>query len=214
MFLAGLSLPPAKLVPSQTGLDAIYKNATKPCAWVRNPQFWSYMPILGFWARVTPHPTSSAIFNSGVQWALNLRSAWKHGIMRMISIFQKISKSGAWRRALTDSPSTHPRDSIAIPASLMRGEYWVRSCSIRVQLQDPVARGTHCGMVARIRSEVGGESNQEIVSFCSCVRCEAACADEAMMFLSLGFPTTNSGPWAVGVGVPFVCVKANVRQMG
>ena len=60
---------------------------------------------------------------------------------------------------------------------------------------------------------LGGESNREIVSFRSCVRCEAACAGEAMMFLSLGFPTANSGPWAVGVGVPFVCVKANVRQM-
>ena len=35
LLLAGLGLPPAKLGPSQTDLDAICKNA-------KNPQFWSY----------------------------------------------------------------------------------------------------------------------------------------------------------------------------
>ena len=53
------------------------------------------MHILSFWVRVIPHPTSSAILNSAVQWALNLRSAWKNEIMRMISIWQKILKSEA-----------------------------------------------------------------------------------------------------------------------
>ena len=51
--------------------------------------------ILDFWVRAIPHPSSAAILNSGVQWALNLRSAWKNEIMRMISIVQEISKSGA-----------------------------------------------------------------------------------------------------------------------
>ena len=42
LFLAELALPPDKLGLSQTGSDVICKNATQPCAWVRNPQFWSY----------------------------------------------------------------------------------------------------------------------------------------------------------------------------
>ena len=79
------------------------------------------MHILGFWVRVVRHPTSSAILTSGVQWALNLRSAWR--TKSCASIFQKLSKSEAMAaRAHSDSPSTHPRDSIAIPASLMRGD--------------------------------------------------------------------------------------------
>ena len=32
--------------------------------------------------------------------------------------------------------------------------------------------------------------------FVSCVRCEAVCARETMMFLSLGLATVNSAPWA------------------
>ena len=32
------------------------------------------------------------MLNSEVQWALNLRLAWKNETMRMVSIFQKISK--------------------------------------------------------------------------------------------------------------------------
>ena len=43
-------------------------------------------------------------------------------------------------------------------------------------------------------SEVGGETNREIVSFRSCVRCEAVCERETMMFPSLGFATANSAP--------------------
>ena len=54
-----------------------------------------HMHILDFWARVVPHPSDAAILNSGVQWALNLRPTGKHEIMRMVSMFQKISKSGA-----------------------------------------------------------------------------------------------------------------------
>ena len=54
---------------------------------LRNPHLWSF--------RAIPHPTSPAILNSGAQWALNLRSAWKNEIMRMISIFWEISNSGA-----------------------------------------------------------------------------------------------------------------------
>ena len=71
-----------------------FKNVTKPCAWVRNPQFWScsHPHFLG---EGHPPPSSVAILNSGIQWALNLKSAWKNELMRMISIFQKISKSGA-----------------------------------------------------------------------------------------------------------------------
>ena len=53
------------------------------------------MHILDFWSRVIPHPSGTAILNSGVQWALSLWPAWKNEATRMISIFQKISKSGA-----------------------------------------------------------------------------------------------------------------------
>ena len=42
LILAGLGLPPAKLDPRQIGVDVIFKNVTKPCARLRNPQFWSY----------------------------------------------------------------------------------------------------------------------------------------------------------------------------
>ena len=91
--------------------------------WDRNPQFWS-LHILDFWVRVFPQPSSgAAILNSGVPTALNLRSGRKNKIMRMISIFQKISNLRAM--AVHAHPLTFyapPRDSIAIPASLMRGE--------------------------------------------------------------------------------------------
>ena len=69
-FLDGLGLPPAKFDLSQIGLDEIFKNATKPCAWVRNS---GAMHILDLWVRVIPHPSGAAIFNSEVQWALSLR---------------------------------------------------------------------------------------------------------------------------------------------
>ena len=45
------------------------------------------MNILDFWVRAIPHPSGAAFLNSGIQWALNLKSAWKNEIMRMISIF-------------------------------------------------------------------------------------------------------------------------------
>ena len=81
------------------------------------------MHILDVWVRAISHPLGAAILNSGVQWALNLRPAWKHEIMRMVSNFPQHLKNGEPQRpALTHSPSTHPRDSIAIPASLMRGD--------------------------------------------------------------------------------------------
>ena len=53
------------------------------------------MHILDFWVRVIRHVSGATILDSGVQWALNLRPAWKNEIMRMISIFQKKSKFGA-----------------------------------------------------------------------------------------------------------------------
>ena len=53
------------------------------------------MHIMDFWVRVIPHPSNAAILNSGVRRELNLRPTWKNGIMHMISIFQKISNSGA-----------------------------------------------------------------------------------------------------------------------
>ena len=42
LFLAEIGLPPAKLDPPPTGWDEIFKNTMRPCAWARNPQFWSY----------------------------------------------------------------------------------------------------------------------------------------------------------------------------
>ena len=51
--------------------------------------------ILGFWVRVIPIPPGQQSSILGIQWALNLRSACKNEIMRMISIFWKIPKSGA-----------------------------------------------------------------------------------------------------------------------
>ena len=64
-----------------------------------NPQFWS---------------------SNGAQPEI-----WQENeIMRMISIFQKISKSGATAvRAQSLTLYAPPRDSIAIPASLMRGDF-------------------------------------------------------------------------------------------
>ena len=52
------------------------------------------MHILDGWVRVIPHPSGAAILNSGVQWALILRPAWKNETMRMVSILQKISTFG------------------------------------------------------------------------------------------------------------------------
>ena len=91
LFLAGLGLPPAKLGRSRTGLDVAFTNATKPCAWVRNPRSRSYahLRFLG-----KDHPTP-ALLSSGVQWALNLRPARKIEIRRMVAIFWKISRPGA-----------------------------------------------------------------------------------------------------------------------
>ena len=84
-------------------------------AWCRNPQLQSAdMQSPWAWA---------AILNSGVPTALNLRSGRKNEIMRMISSFQKISKSGA-TTARADSLTFYAplRNSITIPASLRRGE--------------------------------------------------------------------------------------------
>ena len=82
------------------------------------------MDIPDFWVTVIPQPSGAAILNSGVPLALNLRSDWRKNIMRMISSFWEISKSGAM--AVRAQPPTFyapPRDSIAVPASLMRGDY-------------------------------------------------------------------------------------------
>ena len=43
LLLADMGLPPANLDPPRLGLDVIFENTTKPCAWARNPQFWSYV---------------------------------------------------------------------------------------------------------------------------------------------------------------------------
>ena len=53
------------------------------------------MHILDFWVRLIPHASGAAFLASGVQWALDLRPAWKNEIMRMVSILWKISKFGA-----------------------------------------------------------------------------------------------------------------------
>ena len=80
------------------------------------------MHILYFWVRVIPKPSGVAILNSRVPMALNLSSGSKNEILRMISIFWKISKSAAMAvRAQSLTFYAPPRDSIAIPASLMRG---------------------------------------------------------------------------------------------
>ena len=53
-------------------------------------------------------------------------------------------------------------------------------------------RATYIYWRLGVRAEC--EPNREIVSFRSCVRCEAVCARETMRFLlSLGFATVNSG---------------------
>ena len=89
----------------------------KPCARARNPQFQSAdMRLPWAWA---------AILDSAVPTALNLRFGRKNEIMRMISSFWNISKSGATAasaHSLTFYASP-PRDSIAIPTSLMRGDF-------------------------------------------------------------------------------------------
>ena len=122
LFLAEIGLPPAKLDPPRISSDVIFKSTTKPCAWVRNPQFGSYAHPL-FLGRGHPQPSHAAILSSGVPMALNLRSGRENEVMRMISIFQKISKRGATAvRAQSLTFHAPPRDSIAIPASLMRGD--------------------------------------------------------------------------------------------
>ena len=83
------------------------------------------MHILDFWVKVIPHP-SDAILSSGVTWALNLRTAsTKTKPCAWFHFFRKSQNLEPWRPAfshsLTHSPSTHLRDSIAIPTSLMRG---------------------------------------------------------------------------------------------
>ena len=92
LFLAGLDLPPAKLDPSQIGLDVIFKNATKPCAWVRNPRFWIYAHprFMGEGRFPIPPAPQSSILEINRREA-NLENETKH----MVSIFRKISKSGA-----------------------------------------------------------------------------------------------------------------------
>ena len=94
LFLAEIGLPPAKLDPPRIGLDVMSRNATKPCAWARNPQFWSYAHPLFLGKN---HPPT--IQRSNPQfWSSNgaQPEIWQeNGIMRMISIVWKISKSGA-----------------------------------------------------------------------------------------------------------------------
>ena len=94
MFLAGLSLPPAKLDLSQFFGCNLQKwtEAIRLGIAILNS---GAMHVRDFWVRVIPHPSGAAILNSGVQWALNLRPAWRNEIMRMVSTFQKISKSAA-----------------------------------------------------------------------------------------------------------------------
>ena len=118
---------------------------TKPCARSHNPQFWRIgVPKLCVWGRNPQFQSAdmrqpwalAAILNSGVPTAPNLRFGRKNEIMRMISIFwkirqnqiarmisifRKISKSGATAvRPQSLTFYAPPRDSIAIPASLMR----------------------------------------------------------------------------------------------
>ena len=82
------------------------------------------MHIVYFWVRVTPQPSGAAILNPEVPMALNLRSGRKNEIMRMIPFFQTIAECGATAvRAQSLTFYAPPRDSIAIPASLMRGDY-------------------------------------------------------------------------------------------
>ena len=45
-----------------------------------------------------------------------------------------------------------------------------------------------------IYRRLGGESNREIVSFRSSVRCEAVCARETMLFSTLGRGSSESAP--------------------
>ena len=95
LFLAESGLPLAKLDPPRIGLDVLFGNTTKPCAWVRNPQFWSYAHTV-FLGKGHP-PT---IWRSNPRfWSPNSAQPeiWqeKRNHASMISIFWKISKSGA-----------------------------------------------------------------------------------------------------------------------
>ena len=94
LFLAEIGLPPAKLDPPQFGLDVISKiqrNRAHGLAILNS----GAMHILDFSVRVIPQPSGATILNSRVPMALTLRSGRKNEIMRMISMFWKISKSGA-----------------------------------------------------------------------------------------------------------------------
>ena len=94
LFLAEIALPPAKLDPPRIVLDVISnikQNRAHGFAILNS----GAMHILNFWVSVIPQSSGAAILNSGVPMALNLRSGSKNEIMRMISVFQKISKSGA-----------------------------------------------------------------------------------------------------------------------
>ena len=63
-----------------------------------------------------------------------------------------------------------------------------------------------------VHRRLGGEPNREIVSFRSCVRCEAVCERETMMFLSLGFETVNSPPRLVlGLAFSIWLVSSNLE---
>ena len=123
LFLAQIGFSPAKLDPPRISLDVIVKNTTKPCAWTRNPQFWSCaLPLFPGKGHPQTIRRSNPQFWSSM--ALNLRSGREHKIIRMISIFRRISKSGATAvRAQSLTLYAPPRDSIAIPAPLMRGDF-------------------------------------------------------------------------------------------
>ena len=139
LFLPEIGLPPAKLDP-QIGLDVIFKNTTKPCAWARNPPFWIYAHPR-FLGKGHPQPSGAAILNSGVPMALNLRSGRKNEIMRMMSISWKVSKFGGTAvRAQSRTFYAPPRDSIAIPASLMRGEIWIWGPPEHIRIPRSVGR--------------------------------------------------------------------------
>ena len=121
LFLAEISLPPAKLDPPRIGLDVIIKITRKPCAWAPNPQFWSYAHPL-FLCRGHP-PTirrSNPQFwsSNGAQpeiWQDKRNHAHDFNFPQNLEIW---SHGGPRPIAHLYAP---PRDSIAIHASLMGG---------------------------------------------------------------------------------------------
>ena len=119
-FYAGRpSLPPAGRHPRQLKvLDflRLYGGLPLPPV-VRNPQELNVLDFLSLYggpkmARMTPDGPKTAHIAKDIP---------------------KIAPNGQepWQRALTDSPSTHPRDSIAIPASLMRGDIRGTPCGVQ-----------------------------------------------------------------------------------